>query len=90
MSTTYYEIFVPKGGMITLPPEFDDTEVIVRKKPQPLPENNEHWTKKKTLEELRQEQGDKRMLDPDRYFGSLSFLWDSPEEVDEFLMRRKQ
>jgi hypothetical protein len=90
MSTTYYETFVPQGGVITLPPEFDNTEVVVQKKTPPLPKNNDHWTKQKTLEELIQEQGDKTMLDPDSFFGGLSFLWDSQEEMEEFLSRRKE
>lgn len=89
MSTTYYETFVPKGGTITLPPEFDNADVVVLKKGLPLPENNDHWKHQKTLEELEQEQGCKRFTDPSRVFGTLSFLWDSEEEVEEFLRRRK-
>ncbi|MDR1964866.1 MAG: hypothetical protein LBQ50_13930 [Planctomycetaceae bacterium] len=90
MPALQYETFVPVNGSITLPPEFCNTEIVVRKKTPMLPENNDHWKHQKTLEELRQEQGDKTMTDPDRYFGSLSFLWDSKEEAEEFLRRRKE
>ncbi|MDR1269709.1 MAG: hypothetical protein LBK82_09300 [Planctomycetaceae bacterium] len=85
-----YETFVPDNGSITLPPEFCGTEIIVVKKTTPLPENNEHWKHRKTLEELAEEQGVGPCTDPERLFDSLSFLWESKEEAEEFLRRRKQ
>ncbi|MDR0610941.1 MAG: hypothetical protein LBG58_12575 [Planctomycetaceae bacterium] len=85
-----YETFVPDSGSITLPPEFCGTEVVVIEKTPPLPENNDHWKHQKTLDELAEEQGVGLCTDPNRVFGTLSFLWDSPEEIEEFLRRRKQ
>jgi hypothetical protein len=89
MSKLRYETFVPDNGSITLPPEFCGTEIVVMKK-MPIPENNNHWKQQKTLKELAEEQGDKHFTDLNRVFGTLSFLWDSPEEVEEFLQKRKQ
>ncbi|MDR0704696.1 MAG: hypothetical protein LBF88_06860 [Planctomycetaceae bacterium] len=85
-----YETLVPDNGSIILPPEFCGTEIVVMKKTPPLPENNYHLKQQKTLEELTEEQGDKHFTDPNRVFGTLSFLWDSPEEVEEFLQKRKE
>ncbi|MDR2754715.1 MAG: hypothetical protein LBC20_03325 [Planctomycetaceae bacterium] len=85
-----YETFVPDNGSITLPPEFCGTEIVVVKKETLIPENNDHWKHQKTLEELAEEQGDKHFTNPNRVFGTLSFLWSSPEEVEEFLQKRKE
>ncbi|MDR1964865.1 MAG: hypothetical protein LBQ50_13925 [Planctomycetaceae bacterium] len=90
MPTLHYELSVPEGGAVVLPPEFYGSKVVVIKKTPPLPENNDHWKHQKTLEELAEEQGEKRFTDPNRVFGTLSFLWDSKEEVEEFLRKRKE
>jgi len=90
MPTLHYETSVPDDGTIVLPQEFRGSKVIVLKNKPALPENNDHWKNKKSLDEIIQEQGIKPMTDPDRYFGSLSFLWDSKEDVEDFLRRRKE
>jgi len=85
---------VPESGTITLPPEFcgDQVDVIVLKKsvPLPLPGGDDFW-RKKSLDEIVAEQGGPRICtDPDEYFGSLAFLWDSEEEMEMFLEKRKE
>lgn len=92
MSTLHYELFVPESGRVTLPADFRNSDVIVLKKTPPLPKDNAHWKKQKTLEELRQEQGDKTFTDSARFASAsiISQLFDSPESIEEFLRRRKQ
>ncbi|MDR3108336.1 MAG: hypothetical protein LBU65_01435 [Planctomycetaceae bacterium] len=85
MSALDYEVLVPKGGTIVLPPDFYGYKVLVTKKVSPLPENNDHWNTKKSLEQLAQEQGIEPLTDPDRIFGSLANFWKDKEDVEDFL-----
>ena len=93
MTTFSFHTTVPSNGTITLPPEFrgNQVDVIVRKKSVPLPEDDDDFWRKKSLDEIVAEQGGPRICtNPDEYFGFLSDLWDSKEEVEEFLRRRKE
>jgi hypothetical protein len=83
---------VPESGTITLPPEFRTAEVIVReatpKKMSPM-SCNDFW-QTKSLDEIAAEQGGTKVCtNPDEYFGSLAFLWDSEDELETFLKKRK-
>jgi len=94
MSTTQpFYARVPESGTITLPPEFWTTEVMILettpKKPKSM-ESNEFW-QTKSLEEIAAEQGGSKIcVSPDAYFGSLAFLWDSEEEIETFLEKRRE
>ena len=84
---------VPSSGTITLPPEFRGTEVMIREAApkKPLPENDDDFWRKKSLDEIDAEQGGPKICtNPDEYFGSLAFLWDSKEEIEMFLKKRKE
>lgn len=94
--STQYEFTVPPDGTIpvVLPEELRGQEVemkIERKsRPVAIPDSESFW-RKKTLEEIDAEQGGPKVCtDPDKYFGFLSDLWDSEEEIEEFLRRRKE
>jgi len=83
---------VPESGMITLPPIYRGIEVIVHgtTSEKPLPVDREEFWRKKTLDEIVAEQGGPKICtNPEEYFGSLSFLWDSEEEMETFLKKRK-
>ena len=84
---------VPESGTITLPPEFRTTEVMILettpKKPKTT-EGSEFW-QTKSLDEIAAEQGGQKICtNPDTYFGSLAFLWDSAEEMETFLEKRRE
>jgi len=83
---------VPESGTITLPPEFRASKVMILETPQKKSkptESNEFW-KTQSLDEVVAEQGGpKTCTNPDEYVGSLAFLWDSDEEIETFLKKRK-
>ena len=93
MSTMpYFYTTVPESGTITLPEEFrgNQVDITVRRKSGPLPNNSDDFWRKKPLDEIVAEQGGPKICtNPDEYFGFLSELWDSKEEVEEFLLKRK-
>ena len=83
---------VPESGMITLPPEFRGTEVMIRETApkKPIPVNRDEFRRKKTLDEIVAEQGGPRICtNPERLFEGFPKLWDTEEELAEFLERRK-
>lgn len=89
---------VGPDGMIAVPSELCGREVDVRIVPavrcdderiRTVIDPEEFW-RKKSLDEIAAEQdGYKICTNPDDYFGYLEPLWDSPEELEEFLERRK-
>ena len=84
---------VSESGIITLPPEFrgEQVDVTVRRKSPSLPVNRDEFWQKKSLDEIDAEQGGPKICtNPDEYFGFLSELWSSKEEVEEFLCKRKE
>jgi hypothetical protein len=92
MTTFHFQTTVLPDGTIPLqlPEALRGIEVEVALVPAVNQSpNNGHWKTKKTLDQLTLEQGDKRFTNPNRVFGTLSFLWNSPEEVEEFLEQRK-
>ena len=87
-----FYVIVPESGTITLPSEFRTAEVMIlettSKKPKTT-ENNEFW-QTKSLDEIAAEQGGPKVCtNPDAYFGSLAFLWDSEAEMETFLEKRR-
>ena len=83
---------VPESGTITLPPEYRGAEIMIRETApkKMLPMDSREFPRRKTLDEIAAEQGGPKICtNPDEYFGFLADFWDSPEEVEEFLRRRK-
>jgi len=79
---------VPESGTITLPQKFRTTEVMILKTPNPT--NCDEFWKTKSLDEIVVEQGGPKVCtNPDEYVGSLAFLWDSDDEIETFLKKRK-
>jgi hypothetical protein len=79
---------VPESGTITLPQKFRTTEVMILETPNPTA-CGEFW-QTKSLDEVDAEQGGPKVCtNPDEYVGSLAFLWDSDEEIEMFLKKRK-
>jgi len=81
---------VPESGTITLPPEFRGAEVTiietVPKKTAPM--NDDDF---KSLDEIDAEQGGPKIcMNSGDYFGYMSELWNSKEEMEQFLHRRKE
>ena len=91
MSTTQpFYAMVPESGTITLPPEFRTTEVMILETTPKTTEGSEFW-QTKSLDEIAAEQGGSKVCtNPDSYFGSLAFLWDSEEEMETFLEKRRE
>ena len=84
---------VSTSGTITLPPEFwgEQVDVTVRRKSPLLPTDRDEFWQNRSLEEIDAEQGGPKICtNPDEYFGFLSELWDSNEEMEEFLRKRKE
>jgi len=85
---------VPDDGTISLPPEFCGrrVDVIVRRESDALrPGDDDDFWNPKTLDEIDAEQGGPKICtDPDFYFGWMSDFWESKEEMEEFLRRRKE
>ena len=85
---------VPESGMIALPPEFcgNQVNVIMHKKSDALqPGCDADFWRLKPLEEIQAEQGGPRVCtDIDFYFGWAPDIWESEEEMEEFLRRRKE
>ena len=83
---------VPESGTITLPPEFRTTEVMILETTSKMPssiDRHEFW-RTQSLDEIAAEQGGAKVCtNPNEYFGSLAFLWDSEEEMETFLKKRK-
>jgi len=85
MSTLPYqaEFIVPADGTITLPEPFRGRNVSVISPPNPL----DH----KTLDEIIEEQGGPKIC---RNVANLSRdfpkIWDTEEELEEFLRKRKE
>jgi hypothetical protein len=82
---------VPASGTITLPPEFRDAEVVILEttSKRPPEDRDEFWCPK-SLDEIAVDQGGAKICtNPDEYFGSLAFLWDSEEEIESFLQNRR-
>ena len=95
MSTTQiFHTTVPESGTITLPPEFcgNPVNVIMRKKNDTLqPGCDADFWRLKPLEEIDAEQGGPKICtNPDDYFGWMADFWESKEEMEEFLRRRKE
>jgi hypothetical protein len=83
---------IPESGTITLPPEFRTAEVMILETPlkNPTPIDYSDCWQTKSLDEIAAEQGGtKNCTNPDEYVGSLAFLWDSDEEIEAFLKKRK-
>ena len=83
---------VPESGTITLPPKYRGVEVTIHetipKKPLPI-DRDEFW-RKKSLEEIVAEQGGPKVCtNPASLWERYPKLWDSEEELEEFLERRK-
>jgi len=84
---------VPESGTITLPPKYRGVEVTIHEtiSKKPLPRDRDEFWRKKSLEEIVAEQGGPKVCtNPDEYFGSLAFLWDSEEEMETFLKKRRE
>jgi len=85
---------VPSDGTITLPPEFcgSPVEIAMCKKSNLLPPGCvDDFRRMKSLDEIEAEQGGPRVCtDPDLYFGWMADFWESKEEMEEFLRRRKE
>jgi hypothetical protein len=84
-----------ESGTITLPEELHGKrlKIVVEnetpKKNTEIPSDNDFWHKK-SLDEIDAEQGGPKICtNPDDYFGFLSDIWESKEEVEQFLRRRK-
>jgi hypothetical protein len=90
MPTLHYETSVPDDGTIVLPQEFRGSKVIVLKNKPALPENNDHWKNKKSLEQLAWEQGIEPLTEPDRIFGALSHFWKDKNDVEDFLRQSQE
>ena len=94
MTTFNFHTTVPTDGTITLPPEFrgDQVDVTVRRKsaPLPLPENDDDFWRKKSLDEIVAEQGGPRICtNPSSLWEDFPKLWENEAELEEFLERRK-
>ena len=85
---------VPSDGKITLPPEFcgNQVEMVVRKKSEQMQlDCDADFWRMKSLDEIDAEQGGPRICtNPDDYFGWMPDIWESDEEMEEFLRRRKE
>jgi hypothetical protein len=84
----FYTTSVPENGTITLPQKFRATKVMILETPSPT-DRNEFWQTKSLDEIVAEQGGPKACTNPDEYFGSLAFLWDSEEEMETFLKKRK-
>lgn len=90
--STQFEFTVPPDGTIpiVLPEEFRGKAVEINVKSKPISDDKDFW-RKKSLDEIVAEQGGPKVCtDPDKLFGCLAFLWESPEDVEDFLQRRKE
>jgi len=90
--TQPYFTTVPASGTITLPSRYWDTEVMVLetalKKPLSV-HCDESWRKKSLDEIIARQGGPKICKNPERLWEDFPKLWDSEEELEEFLERRK-
>ena len=87
MTQPFYTM-VPESGTITLPQKFRTTEVMILETPSPT--GCDEFLKTKSLDEIVAEQGGPKVCaNPDKYVGSLAFLWDSNDEIETFLKSRK-
>ena len=93
-TTQVFHTIVPDDGTITLPSEFrgNRVDVIVCRESDALrPGCDADFWNPKTLDEIVAEQGGPKICtDPDFYFGWMSDFWESKEEMEEFLRRRKE
>ena len=93
MSTTQpFCTMVPESGTITLPPEFRGAEVMILETvpKKTLPESDDDFWRTKSLDEIVAEQGGPKVCtNPANLWEGFPKLWETQEELEEFLERRK-
>jgi len=83
---------VPESGVITLPPQFSGSKVTIHTASprNPLSVDPDEFWRKKLLDEIVAEQGGPRICtNPESLGEGFPKLWDTVEELEEFLERRK-
>ncbi len=95
MTSFQFHFPASSGPTVTIPlPEElrgDDIEVIVMRKSDRLkPGCDADFWRKKSLDEIAAEQGGPKICtDPNSLWEGFPKLWDTQEELEEFLERRK-
>lgn len=99
MSSLHFETTVPADGNITLPQEYRGKDICVHvleeeKQPPSLPKDNSPknnpFFRKLSLEEIDAQQGGPKICnDPRKLSEDFPKIWDSKEDIEDFLARRK-